>query len=367
MKTIRRLLYRDIVGSVAFTSVAFLSLFYFIDFVDELEDAGRLGYPAWQAALAGLLEVPGHFYELFPIMVLIGSIYALSRMAQSSEFTILRTGGLGPGRALSLLGVLGIGFSALTFVVGDYFAPLAERLGVVQHAELRGGRILSGAWLKDRRETPAGERSYSISVGSASARGELETVRIFEFDADGRLLTRLAAKTATVGDDAVWRLSDVQVTEWPTAMSADARVVEKHEEGLDWPSSLSRNVVAAAVLPIGTMSTVELYRYARHLAQNEQAAQRYEIQFWKKALYPFACLVMIALALPFAYLHVRSGSVSWKVFGGIMLGISFALLNNVSGHLGLLRDWTPWVAAAVPSLTYLLLSMAAFSWLVRYR
>jgi lipopolysaccharide export system permease protein len=32
--------------------------------------------------------------------VLIGTIYSLARMAQASEFTILRTGGLGPGRAL---------------------------------------------------------------------------------------------------------------------------------------------------------------------------------------------------------------------------------------------------------------------------
>jgi lipopolysaccharide export system permease protein len=35
--------------------------------------------------------------------------------------------------------------------------------------------------------------------------------------------------------------------------------------------------------------------------------------------------------------------------------------------VGNLQDWTPWVAAAVPSLAYLLLSMAAFAWLVRYR
>ena len=28
---------------------------------------------------------------------------------------------------------------------------------------------------------------------------------------------------------------------------------------------------------------------------------------------------------------------------GIMLGISFVLLNNVAGHLGLLRNWTPWL------------------------
>ena len=55
------------------------------------------------------------------------------------------------------------------------------------------------------------------------------------------------------------------------------------------------------------------------------------------------------------------------MFGGIMLGISFVLLNNVVGHLGLLRDWTPWMAASVPSLIYLALSLAAFGWLVRYR
>ena len=41
--------------------------------------------------------------------------------------------------------------------------------------------------------------------------------------------------------------------------------------------------------------------------------------------------------------------------------------RNVVGHLGLLHDWTPWIAASVPSVVYLLLSMSAFAWLVRYR
>lgn len=369
MKTVRRLLYRDIVGAVAFTSVAFLSLFFFIDFVDELDSAGRRGYAAWQAALTSLFALPRHFYELFPITVLIGSIYALSRMAQSSEFTILRTGGLGPGRALTLLAALGVVFSAITFVVGDYVAPWAERLRAMQRFELRGGVDfgVAGAWMKDHRDTPQGPRNYSISVASASSRGELRSVRIFEFDSDGRLLTRMAAAGAEVSRDAVWHLQDVQVTRWPTELDAEATVREERVAELDWQSTLGRDVVAAAVLPIDTMSTPDLFRYSRHLAANEQSGQRYEIEFWRKALYPFACLVMVALALPFAYLQSRSGGVSLKVFGGIMLGISFALLNSVSGHLGVLREWTPWVAAALPGIAYLLMSLAAFSWLVRYR
>ena len=83
MKTVRRLLYKDIVGSVVLVAVSFLSLFFFIDFVDELDRMARIGMGAGKAALLAAMELPGHFYELFPIAVLIGAIMALTRLAQS--------------------------------------------------------------------------------------------------------------------------------------------------------------------------------------------------------------------------------------------------------------------------------------------
>lgn len=371
MRTVRRLLYRDIASSVFFVALAFLSLFFFIDFVDELEAIGKNDYTLGHALLAGLIDMPGHFYELFPIAVLIGTIFSLARMAQSSEFTILRTGGLGPGRALGLLTVLGAMFALLTFIVGDYVAPASEHAAVNLKSRFTGGRTLggSGAWLKDRRTLADGsERSVSVNVRRTTADGVLEGVRIFEFDADSRLVTRVAALHARIGNGE-WLLDDAQVTDWPiNAGPRDALPVrvESHPS-LRWPSALDAGVVAAAVLPVSTMSTVELWRYSRHLSSQEQAASRHAIQFWKKAFYPLACLVMVALALPFAYLQARAGGISYKVFGGILLGISFVLLSNVAGHLGVLRDWTPWLVAAAPSMLYLLLSLAAFAWLVRFR
>jgi lipopolysaccharide export system permease protein len=372
MRTVRRLLYRDIALSVLFVALAFLSLFFFIDFVDEMGDIGKRGYTIGHAVLAGLLELPGHFYELFPIAVLIGTIYSMSRLAQSSEYTILRTGGLGPGRALALLAALGAVFALATFLIGDYLAPLSERAGVELKAGFSGGRELgkTGAWLKDTRPTAEGtQRNVSVNVQRLAPDGRLEGIRIFEFDAgDGRLLARVAARSGRIarvdGDRGAWQLEDVQLTRWP---AEDGAVSDERQARLDWPTGLDAQVVAAAVLPLSTMSTVELWRYSTHLADQEQAAQRHAIQFWKKAFYPLACLVMVALALPFAYLHARSGGISWKVFGGILLGISFVLLNNVAGHLGVLRDWTPWMVAATPSALYLLLSLGAFAWLVRYR
>ena len=95
-----------------------------------------------------------------------------------------------------------------------------------------------------------------------------------------------------------------------------------------------------------------------------QTAQRYEIEFWRKVFYPLSCLVMVVLALPFAYLHFRSGSITGYVFGGVLIGISFFLLNNVFGYIGNLNQWQPWLAAASPSLIYSVFSLGAFGWLV---
>jgi lipopolysaccharide export system permease protein len=375
MRTVRALLYKDIVGSVVLVALAFLSLFFFIDFVDELERMARIGVGGAQAALLAAMDLPGHFYELFPIAVLIGAIVALARLAQSSEFTILRTGGLGPARALTLLAGLAAVFAVLTFVIGDYVAPHFERKG----DDLRAGfsrdanPAKRGAWLKDHLKIDGQDRSYSVKVGRVGTSGALEDVRIFEFDDQGRLMSRTEAEKVDVDAQGLWRLQAVRRTVWnpgaPAGASPVGNVVvsEQKMDKLDWQSSLHAGVIAAAVLPAMSMSTLELYRYTEHLSAQEQSAQAHNIQFWRKAFYPFACFVMVALALPFAYLHGRSGGISIKVFGGIMLGISFVLLNNVAGHLGLLKNWTPWAVAATPSLIYLGLSMAAFTWLVRYR
>jgi lipopolysaccharide export system permease protein len=368
MRTVRRLFYADITAAVAFVSLAFLALFFFIDFVDELRSVGERSYTAAQAGAYSFLLAPGHLYELMPIAVLIGTIYALARLAQSSEYTILRTGGLGPGRALWLLTSLALVFGLFTYVVGDYVAPFSERIASQLRAGAKGYLYLgrSGAWIKEHSPGPDGEKSYSINVGSAERGSLLRDVRIFEFDADGKLLSRTAAPRAEVGRDGTWTLSDAVLTRWvDAAASSSAR--EQTLPRLEWRSSLSPAVVAAAVLPVTTMSTLELWRYIGHLADNEQAAQAQKIQFWNRALYPFVCLVMMGLALPFAYLSARSGGVSMKVFAGIMIGVSFVLLNNVFRHLGLLGNWTPWLVAATPGALYLLLSLAAFSWLVRYR
>ena len=73
---------------------------------------------------------------------------------------------------------------------------------------------------------------------------------------------------------------------------------------------------------------------------------------------------MVMLALPFAYLHHRNGTAAGYVFAGVMIGIGFYLFNNVANHIGDLRGWTPWLAAALPSMVFGSVALGTFTWLV---
>ena len=136
---------------------------------------------------------------------------------------------------------------------------------------------------------------------------------------------------------------------------------------LRWPTEISQEMVSVALLKPDRMSTIALFQYIRHLEANSQTSQRYEIEFWRKVFYPLSCMVMVVLALPFAYLHFRSGGITSYVFGGVLIGISFFLLNNVFGYIGNLQNWTPWLDAGAPGLIYTGFSLGAFAWLVLRR
>jgi lipopolysaccharide export system permease protein len=365
VKTIRRLLYGEVVLSVALVTLGFVSLFYFFDFVEELQTVGKhrqTGYTVAQALLYVALMLPSHLYELLPITVLIGTIFVMARLAQSSEFTILRTSGLGPWRALRALLVLGLGFVAFTFAVGDYLAPLADKTAQLLKSRYQGQVTVgkTGAWLKERQAYS----HYAVNVGSLAPDASMRGVRIFEFDNQGFLVSMTEGQTAKFNKDESWLLEQVDHTEFTSTDANASRVDRTLVDSFRWPTQISAEMVATAVLRPERMGTIDLFQYIRHLNANGQTAQKYEIQFWKKVFYPLSCLVMVVLALPFAYLHFRSGSVATYVFGGVMAGISFVLLNNVLGDLGALQGWQPWITAALPGLIYSFISLTAFTWLV---
>ncbi len=361
MKTIRRLIYGEVVVAVAFVTACFLALFFFFDFVDELQHVGKNNgvYELKHAFMFVLLLVPSRLYDLMPISVLIGTIFVMARLAQSSEFTILRTSGLGPTLALRNLIGLGLGFVVFTFAVGDYISPLCDRYGQFLKVKYMGSQIKvgqTGAWLRETQD----DRKIFVNINTLTSDGNPKGIRIFEFDKDGNWSALIKADQADILKDDAWNLHQVERNQLKSENTLQRRNTSEQRCSTD----ISAAMISVALLKPNRMRTVDLFQYIRHLSANNQTTQRFEIEFWKKVFYPLSCLVMVVLALPFAYLHFRSGNIASHVFGGVLAGISFFLLNNVSSYVGNINAWAPWFAAAAPGLLYTLASLAAFAWLV---
>jgi lipopolysaccharide export system permease protein len=336
--------------------LGFLGLFAFFDLIRELADLGKVDYHLRQVFTFVLLSMPTHAYELFPVVVLIGTLYVLAHLASNSEYTVMRASGLSPRRAALALGKIGLAFVVLTFVIGEWVAPWSEEQA--QKVKLRamssmiGQDLMSGLWFKD-------EGSF-INVREARQTHQLMGIRIYDFDADYRLQKITLAQRAEYTGRGIWRLQEVAQTQFTTQGPRTEQLPEA-----EWRSRVNPEMLDALIVRPERMSAWALVKYTEHLAGNRQRTERYEIALWKKVFYPIAALVMMALALPFAYMQARAGMVGVKVFLGIMLGIFFHMLNSLFSHVGLLQNWPPLSAAVVPSAAFLAAAILMMWWVER--
>ena len=353
MRTLRRYLTSEIVAATALVFAALLMLFAFFDLVEQIKDLGRGSYRFRHIVIHVLLSVPNHVYELFPIAALIGTLFALAQLVASSEYTVIRTSGVSLTRMTAMLGAVGVVFALLTFVFGEFIGPPAEQLAQRLRSQAITGLVAqefrSGLWIKD-------DKNF-INVLEVLPDATLKGVKVYEFDADYRLRSISFAKRGDYQSDRRWLLEEVAQTTFD-GMKAGVKKIDR----ASWQSVLDPALLNVLLVKPEQMSAWSLYSYAQHLKENRQKALRYEIALWTKIMYPLAVLVMMLLALPFAYFQRRQGGVGAKIFAGIMLGLAFHFLNRLFAHLGLLNEWPPLASATAPTLIFLSVAVAMMWW-----
>jgi lipopolysaccharide export system permease protein len=380
MKTLRRYLMRELLRAVGLVLFALVALFAFFDLLAQIDDLRPGAYSLPQALAFVALSLPSRTYELMPIAALIGAIFALSQLAANSEFTIMRVSGMST-RALALAVLrVALVFVAFTYAFGELVAPLAERAAQQVRAESRGqgiisSRLRSGVWLRDTLLGADGqvERWRFVNVGVVRPDGTSSNWKIFEFDRDFRLRsigTAAGGRYAPQDGTPSWQLTDVVETRIPVVLPeqtapADLRTEIVRAPEQRWESALTPNILGVMLVQPERMAAAELVRYIGHLAANRQQTEPYEVALWNKVFYPLAIVVMMMLALPFAYLHVRQGTVSLKIFAGVMIGVLFYMLNKLFAHLGVLHTWPPLAIAVLPSLLMLAAALGALYWIER--
>lgn len=360
MKIYRRYLAREVSAAIVLVLVAFLALFGFFDMIAEVKNVGSGSYQLHHAVFFVLLRTPGRVYELMPIAVLIGTLYALSTLARHSEITVLRASGLSTGRLLAELLRVAAVFAMVTFLIGEFVAPPSEQAAQQLRLEGKGKAVSqdlrSGLWVKDGHSF--------INVRSVLPDTRLRGIRIYDFDEKAKLQSVTEAAEGVYMPPAQWRLSGVVRTVLQGDKEKGGAEVARLPD-MEWQSALNPDILTVLMVAPDRMSMMHLASYIQHLADNNQNTQRYDIALWKKVVYPLAALVMVVLALPFGYTHDRVGGVSLKIFAGVMIGVLFHMLNGLFSNLGAINSWSPMLSAVTPSVLFMLAATGMIWWVER--
>jgi lipopolysaccharide export system permease protein len=373
-----RYLAKQIYAAFGFILFALVTLFLFFDTLSEIGSV-KGGYTLPLALLHVLLKAPSRISEIIPIAGLIGSIYVFAMLASQSEFTILRIAGLDIKKGLMTLAKISIPLVIITLLISEFIGPYTEKLSDQIRMKALGtsysSQFKTGVWVKDRLRDADGNGPVRpgvryVNVGKIERDSQISDIRMYEFDDTYRLLSIRSAATGTFDQSGIWALKDVTETRFKETKQADplnpvySTETFKYQQ-VTLESEVTPQILSVLLVSPEKMSIISLGRFINHLQDNKQDIQRHAIAFWKKVTYPFTIFVMLALALPFAYLKVRAGGVGIKVFGGIMLGMSFQLFNSLFSNVGLLGAWPALLTALAPPLIYLMLAVVSLRWVSR--
>src|SRR5690606_21221501 len=149
----------------------------------------------------------------------------------------------------------------------------------------------------------------------------------FAFDAEGRLASLAHAQRAEHRAGA-WTLFDVRRSHFE-----QRRVHTERSASARWESGISPDVLSLGSTRPRYLDTAALAERIDYMRRNQIDPGPFETAYWSRWFYPVDVLVLCLAALPFAFGTLRSGGFGKRLFLGVVFGVGYFLVQQLSGNL----------------------------------
>lgn len=349
MRILDRYIAGEVVRGTLLALFVLLALLTFFTLVAELEETGKGTYGVLEAIQYVLLTLPRRTYELLPTATLLGAMLGLGTLASNSELVVMRAAGVSFARIIWAVLKVGIGVALVAILLGEFIAPVSMEYAQNQRAMAMSGQAVlksgSGFWVRDGRNF--------INVRQLHYGGRIEDVYIYEFD-ERRRLRAMTQADAGLYTERGWVLEGLK----QSMIDGDSVAVRNVPQEV-WPSLLRPDLLGMLVVKPESLSAFDLYKYVGYLRENGLNSARYRVAFWGKIVGPLANLVMLLVAVPFVFGPLRSVAIGQRMLAGVLVGVTFYLLNQTFGNIGQIYNLSPFLSAALPSLAFLVAAVIA--------
>lgn len=343
MRRIDRYIVSNVAAAMMLVMAIVLSLDVMFAFIGEMDDLKR-NYQVFEAFLYVLTTLPRRIYDYLPLGAFMGCLVGLGAMAKNSELVVLRAAGVSTGRIVLSTMKPALVLVLISLMIGEFVAPLTERIAQSQKAIHQGASsnvvVRSGLWHR--------EGKVFMHFNAVEPNGVLHGVSMQFYDQEKRLtMSRFA--TRAIYQRESWQLEQVVETHF-----LENQIVSKQYPTMDWATELSPSVLSVLILKPDDLSISGLYSYSRYLTEQELNASVYMMAFWKKILQPLTTGVLVFVAISFVFGPLRSVTMGFRVFSGVIVGLLFKYAQDLLGPSSLVFGFNPIYATLIPVFICLL-------------
>ncbi len=316
------------------------------------------------------LKSIGILYQIAPVIVLVTTLVAFGILSRSNEITACKALGVSLFRIsvpVVLFATLVAGFCLL--LQREVLAASNERVNELRNT-IRGrdspntaarGKRLAHRWLYSNKS------GYLFNYASFDEqRQELHRLQVFRFDESYRLTNRLVVDKASYVGDGWWKLANgwARSFDYVERASLDARPVEESLHVIKGPVrerlGEEPDFFLGELRHPEEMDFFELRHYIKDLkAFGRKDMAPLEVELHNKIAYPVLSLVMVLVALPFAFRLGRQGAL-YGIGLALVLGIVLFLAVALFSTLGKAAVLPPVAAVWSPAVIFTIFSLYVF-------
>ena len=347
MQIIDRYIGRAVISGIVLVTAVLLALETMGAFAFESGSIGNANYSLWSVIVFMLLRMPQQLYLLFPMAALVGTLIGLSMLASNGELTVMRAAGVSVQRIAGSVLKSAIWVMLVVVFIGEVVAPPAMQYAKLYRVKALAGQINLntdyGLWARDG--------DIYIHVRRVETDGSLHIIKLYEFDQTKQLKQVISAASAQ-HDGQSWLLSNVS-----KYRLEQGKIKFERLASLPWKTLLDPDLVNVVSVMPNELTFWKLNDYIGYLHDNGLDAARYELSFWSKVIAPITICTLIMLAVPFVFGSSRQGGVGQRILIGFMGGMTFYISNRLVGQMGIVYGLPPMLAAMLPTLLVLGLSI----------
>ena len=348
MRKINRYIFNVVFNAIGVTLIVFMSLDFIFGLINQL-DAVRANYTPFEALIYLLLNLPGKLYAFMPFCCLIGCLAGLGILASSSELTIVRAAGVSTTRIVWMTLRPAIVFIFAALLIGEYISPYTEQLATNRKAIATGSNAK-----QSQQQTWNREHNEFIHFDAVLPNGIIYGINRYQFSDDHKLISASRAKQA-IYQGGFWQEEGIAITH----INADSTSVEKLSSRR-WDTNLTPDLLNILVLDAADLSIGNLRYYINYLKAQNIKSDDYSLSFWRKVLQPLATASLVLIAISFIFGPLRSVTTGQRIFIGVLLGVTFEIIQRLLGPSSLVFGFSPLFAVLLPIMfclavgTYLL-------------